>query len=504
MPRNPTEYRAWYRSRPCHAVPHTRILPYGMKPGAFFASLDNDSRRIDSLLCVGLDPSLDIPAPDVLPRMRAIIDVTKEHACAYKPNSAFFEARGAEGWTALQGLIAHAHEAGRLVVLDAKRGDIASTADAYAKACFDVLGADAVTVNPLLGGDSVESFSRRTDKGVFLLCHTSNPGARDLQERDMEGRPFFLQIAAAAQGWNEQGTVGLVVGATFPETLSRVRAVAPDMWILLPGVGTQGGDLEKSLSAGLDETGSRVLVNISRAICQAADPGAAAKDYKDRINSARKSGHTSPAAHPDAPVAVPTVELAEQVALGLHALGAIRFGEFTLKSGQKSPIYIDLRLLVSDPSLMSVVARAMAGILQTLRYDRIAAIPYGGLPIGQAVSLETGKPLIYPRREAKDYGTKKLIEGRFEKGETVAVLDDLVTTGGSKLEALAPLTDAGLAVRDVVVVVDREQGGARELVERGLRLHAVLTLGQVLDALVRHGRISDKVRGDVRAALGIA
>jgi uridine monophosphate synthetase len=200
----------------------------------------------------------------------------------------------------------------------------------------------------------------------------------------------------------------------------------------------------------------------------------------------------------------PKPPLADQVALGLHALGAIRFGEFTLKSGQKSPIYIDLRLLVSDPSLMALVAHAMAGVLSRIQFDRIAAIPYGGLPIGQAVSLETGKPLIYPRREAKDYGTKKLIEGRFEKGETVVVLDDLVTTGGSKLEALAPLTDAGLTVRDIVVVVDREQGGARELEERGLCLHALLTLGQVLDALVRHGRINDSVRGDVRAALGIA
>jgi uridine monophosphate synthetase len=467
-----------------------------MKPGAFFASLDEHSSRIDSLLCVGLDPSLDIPAHEVIPRMRAIIDATAAYACAYKPNSAFYEARGLEGWAALREIIAHVHQAGRLAILDAKRGDIASTGDAYAAAAFDVLGADAVTVNPLLGGDSVESFSRRADRGVFVLCHTSNPGARDLQERDMEGRPFFLQIASAAQTWNANGNVGLVVGATFPETLSRVRAIAHGMWILLPGVGTQGGALEQSLAAGLDATGSRVLVNVSRAVCQAADPGAAAREYRDRINAARAdAGAQHHAAE---------TSLADQVALGLHSLGAVRFGEFTLKSGQKSPIYVDLRLLVSDPSLMAVVARAMAAILKELRFDRIAAIPYGGLPIGQAVSLEAGKPLIYPRREAKDYGTKKLIEGRFEKGETVVVLDDLVTTGGSKLEALAPLTDAGLLVHDVVVVVDREQGGARELAERGLRLHAVLTLGQVLDALVRHGRISDTVRGDVRASLGIA
>ncbi len=195
--------------------------------------------------------------------------------------------------------------------------------------------------------------------------------------------------------------------------------------------------------------------------------------------------------------------LADQIALGLHALGAIRFGEFTLKSGLLSPLYIDLRLLVSDPKLMALVARALARLLEDLPFDRIAAIPYGGLPIGQAVAMACGRPLIYPRKEAKEHGTKNLIEGAFAAGEAVVVLDDLITTGGSKLDAMAPLTDAGLKVKDVVVLVDREQGGREELAAHGLALHAVLTISELLDSLVRGSRISETVRRDVRARLGI-
>jgi uridine monophosphate synthetase len=218
----------------------------------------------------------------------------------------------------------------------------------------------------------------------------------------------------------------------------------------------------------------------------------------------RRAPRPTPAPAAAAARGTADASLVEEIALGLHALGAVRFGEFTLKSGEKSPIYIDLRLLVSDPALMRTVARAMAGLLGGIRCDRIAAIPYGGLPIGQAVALETGLPLLYPRREVKEHGTRKAIEGAFAPGETVAVLDDLVTTGGSKLEAIAPLAEAGLVVKDVVVLVDRGQGGAEELAARGLRLHAVLTLAGLLDALVRRGAIDASAAAGVRSALGIA
>ncbi|HTP57607.1 MAG TPA: orotidine-5'-phosphate decarboxylase, partial [Spirochaetia bacterium] len=438
---------------------------------------------------------LDVPDADVIPTNRKIIDAAGEAACAVKPNSAFYEARGVRGLEMLQETIRHAHAHGLPVILDVKRGDIASTADAYAKACFDLLEADAVTASPFLGRDSVERFSRRTDKGVFLLCHTSNPGAGDLQELNVDGEPLYMRIARLAAGWGNGDSVGLVVGATYPHLLSGVREAAPRLWFLLPGVGAQGGDLEASLDAGLDQVGSKVLVNVSRAIWQAKDPAKTAQEMKDRINMCRKRPGGKQATHS------PSID---RIALGLHELGAVRLGTFTLKSGQTSPIYIDLRLLVSSPMLMTEVARAVSGILSGLQFDRIAAIPYGGLPIGQAASMLSGKPLLYPRREVKEYGTRKPIEGLFNEGETAVVLDDLITTGGSKLEAVGPLTDAGLKVRDVVVLVDREQGGRRELEENGLKLHCVMTVSDLLDALVRHGRIEDSVRQDVRSALGIS
>jgi uridine monophosphate synthetase len=271
---------------------------------SFFTFLEKRVDDCSSLLCVGLDPHLpDLKAPTAeaaLDFCLTLVKQTAPYAAAFKPNVAFFEVFGAEGWSVLRQVIeavqAESVRLGSLipVVLDAKRGDIASTAEAYAKSAFDHLGAHCITLNPYLGKDSIDPFIKNSEKGVFLLCKTSNKGSGDLQDMTVDGgrwtvdgearfMPLYEHVARLAQSWNAQNNIGLVVGATHPEAMAKVRAAAPDLWFLAPGVGAQGGELEAALRAGLRKDGKGILLPVSRGISRAEKPGRAAAEFRDEI-----------------------------------------------------------------------------------------------------------------------------------------------------------------------------------------------------------------------------
>jgi orotidine-5'-phosphate decarboxylase len=259
--------------------------------------------RNDSLVCVGLDPELEkFPAQlagqasPIFQFNRAIIDATADLVCAYKPQFAHYAAYEAEDQLERTIEYIHQHHPGIPVILDAKRGDVGNTAQRYAIEAFERYGADAVTVNPYLGTDSLEPFLSYADRGVIVLCRTSNPGARDLQDLETGGRKLYEVIAElAATRWNSRGNCALVVGATYPRELAQVRTLAGDMPFLVPGVGAQGGDVQAVVTNGQTLNGDGLIMSSSRGILYAASDETwveaartATRKLRDQINQHRK------------------------------------------------------------------------------------------------------------------------------------------------------------------------------------------------------------------------
>lgn len=281
--------------------PPTSVQPSATPTVSFVDALRKRWQTSGSLVCVGLDPELErilqvarggrtgllSPTADdqgndaegaLVEFTQAIVDATADVVCAYKPNSAFYEQYGPAGMRALQRLIAYIH--GRYpdipVILDAKRSDIGSTSAAYARAAFDALQADAITLHPYLGREALDPFLERADRGMLILCRTSNPGAGEFQDLTMSdasghAKPLYQHVAhAVATTWNTRGNCGLVVGATYPEELRVVREIVGDMPILVPGVGAQGGDLEAVIQNGRDASGNGLIISLSRSVLYAS------------------------------------------------------------------------------------------------------------------------------------------------------------------------------------------------------------------------------------------
>jgi len=269
-------------------------------PKTFAARLSRAQQTSGSLVCVGLDPDPAKLPPDLGKESaslyafnRRIVDATFDIAAAYKPQIAFYSAVGAEDQLAASIRYIRERAPSALVILDAKRGDIGNTAEAYAREAFDRYGADAVTVNPYMGEDSVRPFLARKDRGALLLCRTSNAGAKDFQDLSVDGLPLYRHVARhAAVHWNQHGNLMLVVGATVPREMAELRAAHPEVPFLVPGIGAQGGDLQATLAAGLDAHGAGLLISASRSIIYAGGGAAvsiraAAEELHAAINFER-------------------------------------------------------------------------------------------------------------------------------------------------------------------------------------------------------------------------
>lgn len=269
----------------------------------FLERLDNACETNRSLVCVGLDPEPSrLPVDDVLDFNRAIVEATADLAAAYKPNLSFYEALGIPGLQALEGTIQAIRETAphSLIIGDAKRGDIGPSGQAYARAMFQMWGFDSVTVNAWGGADTMEPFIEDADRGIFIWCRGSNPGSATLQDMEVKtargAAPVYEHLARTSLQWNAKGNVGLVVGATAPEQLETVRGICPDAPLLIPGVGSQGGDLENAVRCGVNAGGRRAVINSSRGIIYAS-AGAdfaqaarhAASTLRDTINRTLES-----------------------------------------------------------------------------------------------------------------------------------------------------------------------------------------------------------------------
>lgn len=456
----------------------------------FIDKLNAAIKNNNSLLCVGLDPQEEmLPADGSIEERlvtwgKTLVALTHDLVCCYKPNIAFFEQFGPDGLRALQRIVA-AIPTDIPVLLDAKRGDIGSTADAYAQGTYKQWGADAVTLSPYLGHDSIKPFLVDADRAVFILCQTSNPSAKELQ---LHGEPpLFEQVAETSLHWGSIDQIGLVVGATQPDALLKVRQICPDTWILAPGVGAQGADLQTALNAGLRSDRSGMLIPVSRGVILASDPRASCMALRDQINQARAQFQPKP-----------VQPAKEELVIRLFEAGCVKFGSFTLASGKTSPIYIDLRRLVSFPDLFSKVASAYAEASKSLSFELVSGVPYAALPISAVAALKLGKGLIYPRKEPKTHGTGQAIEGVFTPGQVALLYEDVITSGGSILTAAATLREVGLIIRDVVVLVERSQGGRESLQADGINLHAILNLDEIMTVLRENALIDAEMFAQVK------
>ncbi|WP_216904682.1 bifunctional orotidine-5'-phosphate decarboxylase/orotate phosphoribosyltransferase [Synechococcus sp. CCY 9618] len=493
----------------------------------FFVRLTDAIAARQSLLVTGLDPNPEMLQVWAHRRgmggrsflsqarhwIKAVVEATADHVCAYKPSLGFYQALGPVGLDLLR-------EVRELVpleiplIIDAKHGDLNSSS-ALAHYLFRELGADGVTLSPLAGQDIAAPFLLYPEKAVVITCHSSNAAARVLQHHPDENDPLYLRIVRECQLWATPDQLLLEVGTSDPAILARVRQEAPERFLILRSLWGEEDRLDALLEAGLSPAADGLLMPLPQNLLVEDDIATRAAALKQRISERRDRwlelrarDHSdvcslwlpqrrldSSAPSGSDPAGDGVSDPMDELILDLFDIGCLLFGDYVQASGAVFNYYVDLRQIISDPNLFHRVLHAYAGQLGELVFDRIAGIPYGSLPTATGLSLQLHKPLLYPRKEVKAHGARRLIEGDFEEGDRVVVVDDILITGGSVLEGIAKLESSGLEVEDVVVFIDHggkaDSSACQRLARGGYRCHAVLDIERITAVLHAAGRLSD-------------
>jgi uridine monophosphate synthetase len=466
----------------------------------FFAKLNDSIEQSNSLLVLGLDPNPEMMPPTYLELgllkgleywLKETIAATVNDICAYKPTLGFYQALGAKGLALLDRILAEIPSE-IPVILDAKHGDLNSST-VFARAIFEDWQVDAVTLTPYLGQDQVAPFLVYPDKGVFILTHTSNPGAISLQEYSNSDRPFYLQVIETARTWGTIEQVSLEVGTIEAEVIEKIRKIAPERTILVRSLWERPESLEPILRAGLRSNGKGLLIPVPQDFLSSLEIIDKLSFLNKEINRVRREAQL-----PEDNVATwqPDVELVNQhpyrdLILQLFDIGCLMFGEYVQASGATFSYYIDLRKIISNPQVFGLVLDAYANILKNLEFDRIAGIPYGSLPTATGLAIQLHRPMIYPRKEVKAHGTRRTIEGNYQAGDQVVVVDDILISGKSAIEAVEKLTSAGLIVKDLVVLIDHEKGVKKRIEAQGYRAYSVIGISDITEILYEANRINE-------------
>ncbi|WP_404785769.1 bifunctional orotidine-5'-phosphate decarboxylase/orotate phosphoribosyltransferase [Altericista sp. CCNU0014] len=473
----------------------------------FAEKLDAAIQRNASLLCLGLDPNPEmLPPPGNPPSnsleralgnwLKAVIERTKTLVCAYKPSLGFYLALGTEGLELLAEVLS-CIPSDIPIILDAKHGDL-NTASQLSKTFFERWRVDAVTVNPYVGQESVTPFLLFPDRAVFVLTHTSNPSAEAIQSYPTPDMPLYLEVVKAVRGWGSADRLGLEVGTAAPSVLRQIRAIAPERTILARSIWSESTDLKAILEAGLNQTGTGLLLPVPQDWLGQPDLAQRVGALRQDISTLREQLSQGPSICELLPQRQqPSLDLHQALIVQLFDIGCLMFGNYVQASGAVFPYYIDLRRIISNPQLFHQVLEAYAVLSAPLEFDRIAGIPYGSLPTATGLSLKLNRPMIYPRKEVKAHGTRRLVEGHFESGETALVIDDVLITGKSVLEGIQKLETSGLRVSDIVVLIDHEGGVRDKMRAQGYQAHAVFTLSEISRTLYETQRITEAQYGAI-------